>query len=88
MKEVVKVKRSWEEMDNSREEQQLPDFLIDEFEKLCNRKESDKTGFEPSVNIPNNGGVGPWKMLKTICCQKLSIIAFFEHGDKNRKSDY
>ena len=73
----VRVKRGWEEVDNSREKKeerptlQLPDYpdiphhLIDEFEKLCDRKESDEAGFEPSFNIPNNGGMGPCKMLKT-----------------------
>ena len=79
-KEGVRVKRGWEEVDNdSREDEQqeerptlqLPDYpdiphhLIDEFEKLCDRKESDEAGFEPSFVIPNNGSVGPCKMLKT-----------------------
>ena len=49
---------------------QLPDYpdipmhLIDEFEKLCDKREESEEGFEPSINKPQ-GGPGPCKMLKT-----------------------
>ena len=70
-----RTKRSWDEVEKDQHEErptlQLPDYpdiphhLIDEFEKLCDRKENDEAGFEPSISLPNNEGIGPCKMLKT-----------------------
>ena len=42
----------------------IPSHLIDEFEKLCDKKEDSEEGFEPSIVQPKTE-IGPCKMLKT-----------------------